>query len=100
MANARTGNKIFIDSTGAAIAGVNQPVKVAYILFTPAAADDELLVKETSSGENCLYFRSTIAKTTMFFDFSYAPILFNNGIYIETLTSGAKAVFITTQAGS
>ena len=99
MANARTGNKIFIDSTGAVISGANQPVKIAYILFTPNSTHDELLLRETVNGDDCLYLRLDLAKDTRLFDFSRKPIVFNNGIYVQTLSSGPKAVLITTSAG-
>ncbi len=55
MANARTGNKIFIDSTGAAV--TTGPIKIAYILFTPATANDEFLLRETADGADCFYVR-------------------------------------------
>jgi hypothetical protein len=96
MANSRLGNKIYIEATGS-IATV--PIKVAYILFTPDAANDQLILRETSNGADCLILRAATVKDTRMFDFSRKPIVFQNGIYVQTLSSGAKAVLITTSAG-
>ncbi len=93
MAN-RAGNKILADSTGVV---VDTSHKIAYILFTPNAANDEMMIRETASGADCFYVRAATAKDTKEFDFSHCPMFFPNGIYIETLTSGAKVVFVTTQ---
>lgn len=93
MANARIANKILIDSTGVIVEG---PIKVAYVLFTANTANDEILIRETASGADCFHVRAATAKDTKYFDFSRAPLVFSNGIYVQTLTSGAKAVMITT----
>lgn len=93
VANNRSANKILIDATGVAVEGI---VKVAYILFTPNSANDEILIRDTASGDDSFYLRAAVAKDTKYFDFSRAPLVFANGIYIQTLTSGAKAVIVTT----
>lgn len=93
MANTRIANKILIDSTGSVVDTV---VKVAYIIFTPNSANDEMTIRETADGADCFYIRASTAKNTQYFNFSRSPLLFSNGIYIQTLTSGAKAVIVTT----
>lgn len=94
--NARVGNKIFIDSTGEV---TTSQVKVAYILFTPNSANDELTLRETASGADCFYLRGAVAKQTTIFRLGEAPAVFVNGLYVQTLTSGAKAVLVTTSTG-
>lgn len=96
MANATTGNKIYVEATGA-LATTRK--KVAYIIFTPDAANDEIIIKETSAGDTCLHLRGATAKQSLLFDFSNKPLVFQNGIYVSTLTSSAKAVLITTESG-
>lgn len=96
MANVIRGNKIYIDSTGSV---TTQRVKIAYILFTPDAAHDELVLRETASDSDTFYLRQDTAKDTKMYDFSLAPLVFNNGLYIQTLTAGAKCVIITTSSG-
>lgn len=96
MANAITGNKIFLDATGAV---TTTRTKISHIIFTPDAANDTLILRETSGGANCVKLQGATAKTTLMFDFSDCPLVFNNGIYVQTLTSGATATLVTTQAG-
>lgn len=94
--NSRVGNKIFIDSTGAIITG---SVKVAYVLFTPDSAEDELVLRETASGADCFYIRGATAKQTALYRMPEVPLTFTNGIYVQTLTAGAKVVLVTTSTG-
>lgn len=96
MANNRTGNKFYVDSTGELTA---DKTLVSYILFTPDAANDQMVIRESSNGADVLYFRAATAKDTQLFDFSAKPLVFPNGVYIQTLTTGAKASFILTEAG-
>jgi hypothetical protein len=97
MANVRLGNKILIDAEGAAAA--TGPIKVVYVLFTPDTAADELELSETDGGSLGFYCRGATAKETLQFDFSACPLVFNNGIWVETLTTGAKALLVTTSSG-
>ncbi len=97
MANASLLGKIYLDSTGSV---ADRTIKVAHILFTPSTANDQLILSESASGSNCISIQSSTAKTTMHFDFSYCPIIFNNGIYVKTLTSGATATLVTTRSGN
>lgn len=96
MANARIANKIFVDSTGSI---VTNTVKVTYILFTPGAASDELTLRETADGPDCFHVRGATAHDTLYYRFDVAPLVFSNGIYVQTITSGAKAVIVTSMAG-
>ena len=94
MANAITGNKVYVATTGEI---TTSRTKIAYILFTPDAANDQLVLRETASGANCVSIRGATAKQTALYDFSNCPLVFNNGVYIQTLTSGATATLITVQ---
>lgn len=96
MANATTANKIWIDSTGLITTAKK---KVAYILFTPDAAEDQLILRETQNGANCISIRGATAKDTMIFDFSAKPIVFGTGMWVSTLSSNATATVITTESG-
>ena len=97
MANAQTTGKISLDSTGAV---TTSQVKVSHIIFTPNAANDTLVLRETPGGGDVLTLQSATAKTTMHFDFSASPIVFFGGIYVQTITAGAKATLITTSGGN
>jgi hypothetical protein len=97
VANARIANKIYIDSTGSVLA--EGPVRIAYILFTPSAANDQIVLRESASGSDIFFIQEKDAKQTHEYDFSLVPMIFTNGLYVQTLSSGAKAVIITTGPG-
>lgn len=97
MGNTRLSNKIYIDSTGEVI---DTTVKIAAILFTPDAAGDQMVLRETQDGADIFIVRGAVAKDTLMFHFNDIPMVFQNGIYVQTLTSGAKAVLVTTSTGA
>lgn len=96
MANTTAGNKMYVDSTGLL---TDVRTTVTQILFTPDSANDQIVLRESASGPDVFLLRGAVAKNTLQFDFSIKPVVFPNGIYVQTLTSGAKAVIITTTAG-
>jgi hypothetical protein len=95
MANARAGNKYFVTTTGAL---TESRTLVAGILFTPDAANDSMTLKESSDGDEVFFLRGATAKQSQYYSFPL-PIVFGGGIYVSAITSGAKAVFILTEAG-
>lgn len=97
MANAIVGNKIYVDSTGSI---TTDRIKVAYIIFTPSNANDSLTLRETSSGNDIIFLQGATAKTTLQFRFEDVPILFNNGLYVQQISSGAKVTLVTTSTGA
>lgn len=96
MANVIRANKILVDTTGLV---TSQKTKIAYVLFTPNAANDEFAIRETENDVDIFYIRGATAKQTQIYRFEEVPMVFGNGIWIETLTSGAKAILITTSTG-
>jgi hypothetical protein len=96
VANAQTTGKIYIDSTGLV---TDQSTKIAYILFTTDAANDQMILKETSSGSTCVNIRGALAKHTYIFDFADIPMIFGNGVYVSTLSANATATLVTTKSG-
>lgn len=96
MAITSLANKIYVDSTGVV---TDSRTKVAYILFTPSAANDSVTFKETSGGSDILFIQGATAKTTMQIRFEDVPMLFNS-IYVSQISSGAKMTIVTTSAGA
>lgn len=92
MANARTGNIIYIDTTSNQIT-TDLNLKVASILFTSSGAGDALELRESSSGTTKVYIKNATANNTEQFIFE-TPIVFSQGIYVQTLSSGAKAILV------
>jgi hypothetical protein len=98
MANVRNSNSIYVDATGSLN---TDPIKVAYIIFTPDSANDQLILKSFDNSGNIKFnIRGATAKESMFFDFSATPLHFPQGIYVSTLSSNATAVIITTSGGA
>jgi hypothetical protein len=96
VANVRSGNSAYVDTTGSITTDKN--TKVVRILFTPDAANDELLLKDGTAGSSKIYLRLATAKKTEVFDLGDG-INFPNEIYVSTLTAGAKAVLMLKSGG-
>lgn len=94
MANATSGNKIFVDSTG----NVSDQVttKITYILFTPNAAADVLILREAPDGPDCLRIKRATADSAVY-DFSRKPLVFNTGVYVQQISNGAVATLVTSK---
>lgn len=97
MANVANSNTIYIDATGD-IANTRN-VRVMAIIFTPDAANDQLILRDQTTTANKLRIRGATAKDSVYLDLSSAPIVFPNGININTITSGAVATLIIKGQG-
>lgn len=97
MANAQRGNKILIDSTGQV---TTSNTKVVHALFTPGSAGDEVVLSEAEGDADIFVIRASAAKNTLHFRFEVRPLLFPNGVYVSSISSGAKLSLITTTGGS
>jgi hypothetical protein len=95
MANITQSSSIYIDSTGVAFTG---RTKVAYIIFTPNAANDEITLRDGDGGGDPIkiHLHAATAKDSKVFDFSRRPMIFQDGIYVSALTASAKATLILT----
>lgn len=96
MANATRANKIYVDSTGLASAS---RTKIAYILFTPAANNDSIVLRETADDVDVLKIAGSVAHQTTLFRLGEVPMVFGNGVYVQSLSSGAVATLVTTSTG-
>ncbi len=97
MANTRSGNVFYVDSTGELTTDAS--IKLIGILFTTNAANDTLVMKESSGGANKLLIKHATAGDTKFIDLSTTPILFTVGMYVSTLTASATVTLITSTGG-
>lgn len=95
MANSKTGPNIYVDTASEQVTA--DRTKVSYVLFTPSAANDMIVLSNSSLGPNILTIQSAVAKETKVVDTSRRPLVFPNGIYVQTLSSGALATIVTTQ---
>lgn len=99
MANAYQSGSIFVDTTGTL---TTKPVKVAYILYTPDAANDQIAVYDGSSASDPvkLKIKHVTAKDTKVLDFSSRPLYFANGIHVVVPTSGTATFILTSEGGT
>jgi len=98
VANVRNLNTDYVDSTGTLNSG--KAAKVVYIIVTATSASAVLLLTDTASGNpKKLNLRVADANSTQVFDFSNSPIVFPNGVRVETLTNAVATVVYTTSGG-
>lgn len=100
MANSFFSGTIYIDSTGAV--STLTGLKVAYILFVPAANNDSITLRDGDGAGDPMKFKAdaAVAHDTIHFDFSRKPILFKDGIYCSAISSGAVCFLYTTSEGA
>lgn len=94
MANARNGNQLFIDSTGA---GTTTRTVLKAIVYTPNASGDVITLTDGNGGTEKFSYKLASAETKQLkLD---PPILFNNGIYVSARSASSKA-YLTIEGGS
>lgn len=99
MANSYSGGRIVVDTASEQVIATDRKIKVSYILFTPDAADDQIVIRESSSGAIVFKLSSSTAKENMLLDFSREPVVMN-GVYVDSVSSNAVAVLYTTSRGA
>lgn len=98
MANSFTNGRIVLDTSSEQVIATTRDVKISYILFTPDAANDQIIVRESSGGPILFKLSASTAKEDLLLDFSADPIL-ARGIYVDTVSSNAVAILYTTTKG-
>lgn len=98
MANVRSGNSIYVDSTGSVASDVN--IKLIGIFFTSATAGDTITLKDGTNAGALKLTLKNIDVSTHYFRLPDAPIIFANGIYVSQISSGAVATLVTRPQGS
>lgn len=84
MANVRAGNTIFIDSTGTAI---DKTVKVAYMVVVGHSGAGDFDLLDNTPGQATKMHVEAASGSTVYLDFSKYPILFSEGVVVETATN-------------
>jgi hypothetical protein len=96
VANAVRSNKILIDSTGSVS---TLRTKVVYALFTSVAAGDSVVLRETQTDTDILVISAGSATDSKLYRFDAYPLVFGNGVYVQSISSGAKLLLVTTTGG-
>ena len=96
MANYKQGNIWFVDSTGSLTTEPRQ--LIASIMFTTDNANDALVLRTSSTASDMISIKAATADNTTQYDFPI-PLFFPAGIYVQTISSGAKAMLILASSG-
>lgn len=99
MANTYNSGSVYVDTDGHV---VTKPCRVAYILFTPDAANDAAVVYDGSSTSAPLKMKlqGATAKQTMYFSFAEKPLSFSTGVYVDIPTSGTMTLILTSEGAT
>lgn len=94
MANATSGNVIYVDTTGDLTSDTNK--RIAYIALTATGANGRVVVREVDNSNPIkLDLRVVTSGATQIFDFSRKPIVFTTGINIGTLSNAVCSIILT-----
>lgn len=93
MANVRSGNSHYVDSTGALT--TETPTKLAGVVLIATAANAVLVLRDYDGTVTKLELRLATSGDSQHFDFSNTPVFFPNGINATTVTN-ARAILIYT----
>jgi hypothetical protein len=93
MANVRLANTVYLDTASTLVVDTIN-TKVAGIIFTSDNVGDVLELAESSTSGLKLTIKAKDADKTDYYDFSDNKLVFSQGIYVTTLTSGAKATLV------
>lgn len=91
MANVRSGNSHYVDSTGSL---TTNPVKVIGVLLTATAANGVIVLKDSGGSITRADLRNPTSGTTVHFDLSDSPLYFPTGINVTALTNNPVATII------
>lgn len=99
MANTVQSGTVYIDTNSAQV--YTKKAKVSYIIYTTSGAGDQIVLRDGdgSSDPLKLSLKGAAANSTYTFDFSTTPIIFQDGIYVSTLSASSVATLVLTSGG-
>lgn len=83
---------------GTQLISTDRRIKISYILFVPDANGDQIVIRESSSGDIVFKLSSGTGKQEEFLDFTADPIVMD-GVYVDTVSANAVAILYTTTKG-
>ncbi len=92
MANTRSGNSHYVDSTGVLETAA---MKIAGVLVTATGANAVVAIADSAGTTAKLNLRVATSGECTHFDFALIPILFPNGVKVTTLTNAIATVIYT-----
>lgn len=95
MANQRSGNILYVDSTGSA--DITSTVYVIGIVLTPTAAGGRIvLANRLSAGQTKIDLRAATSGESKDLDLTTRPMIFEDGINVSTLSNAVATIFTST----
>jgi hypothetical protein len=92
MANARSGNSHYVDSTGTLS---SDACKIAGVIVTATAANAILALQDAAGSVNKTNLRVATSGDTVFFNFAASPIFCPNGLKASTVTNAIVTIIYT-----
>ena len=93
MANVRSANSWFVDSTTSSSADdLTSPVVLTAVYLTATSANSVLVLSDPTTGATRINLREPTAGTTRHFRMDAAPLSFPNGIRVSTLTNAVATL--------
>ncbi len=100
MANVRNSNTFSVDaaSTDASDSIEGTSLHLMGILFTPNSAGQTMKLNDLApgpaAGDDKLTISGDIADRTRYYDLARANIVFPNGLWVTSISAGAKATLV------
>jgi hypothetical protein len=89
VANVRSGNSHYVDSTGVL---ASNDVRIVAVVVTATAANAIVAIGDEAGTTDKLNLRVATSGASQVFDFSSTPIYFPNGVKVTTLTNAIATV--------
>lgn len=96
MANVRSGNTFYVDSTGTL---TSIGTKVSYILLSSTGANATVTLQDENTSANVMTLKIDAAHGSQLFDFSRIPLFFPGGVKISAISNAVATVVYNERGG-
>ena len=90
MANAFNSNTFYVDTTGTFTAA--DAHIITHVVLTATSASARIVLQDATTSSNKLDLRVVVSGDSKVFDFADAPIRFEGGVKVSTLTNGVATL--------
>ena len=96
MANVRSGNSFYVDSTGVLS---SLGVKVFYIVLTANGGSPTIELSDTASGSKKIVLKLHSGQASEVFDFSRNPLFFGGGMEVTSINHAVVTIVYNERGG-
>lgn len=98
MANVRTGNTIYIDSTG--VVSIEKNLNIVAVILTATAASGRIVIQDNASTpQTKMDLRVATSGSSQVFPLVDSEVSLANGLRIGTLTNAVATIILTSKGG-